>query len=107
MSGRVASTSATCGARNPIPTPNFALMLIWTIVRPPSSAAINLPLDFGLGAATHESVTGTRGHIDPCIALVIFLRGPGTRRVRRLAVILAGLGDPIALLRLELGLRRW
>src|SRR2546430_8035157 len=105
MAGRVASTSATCGARNPIPTPNFALVLIWTIVRPPSSAALDLPLDLGLGAATHEPVTGAGGHVDPGIALIIFLRGPGARRVGRLTVVLTGLGDPIALLRLELGLR--
>src|SRR5262245_19202555 len=73
----------------------------------PSSAALDLPLDFGLGAATHEPVTGAHRHVDPCIALVIFLRGPGTRRVRSLSVVLAGLGDSLALLRLELGLRCW
>src|SRR5215467_6015151 len=107
MAGRVASTSATCGARKPIPTPSFALVLVWTIVRPPSSAALDLSLDFGLATATHEPVTGARGYVNPGITLVIFLRGPGARRVRRLAVVLAGFGDPIALLRLELGLWSW
>src|SRR5262245_9520332 len=105
MAGRVASTCATCGARNPIPTPNFALILIWTMVRPPSSAALDLPLDFGHGAAAHEPATGAGGHVDPGIALVVFLRGPGARRVGRLTVVLTGFRDPIALLCLELGLR--
>src|SRR5262245_54207913 len=71
----------------------------------PSSAALDLPLDFGLGAATYETVTGARGHIDPGIAPTIFLRAPGARRVRRLAVVLACLGAPRALICLELVLR--
>src|SRR5262249_14998296 len=77
------------------------------LVRPLQSARLPLPLDFGHGTATHEPATGACRHVDPRIALAIFLRGPGTRRVRRLAVVLTGFGDPIALLRLELGLRSW
>src|SRR5438067_828280 len=57
-----------------------------------------------LRAAAHDLVAGAGRHVDPRVALLVAPGGAGARRVRRLAVILAGLGDAIALLGLELRL---
>src|SRR5581483_8359649 len=54
-------------------------------------------------ASVHQPVTRPLGDVHPGVPLGVPLRGPGARRVRGLAVVLAGLGDPVALLVIELG----
>src|SRR5581483_2592707 len=56
-------------------------------------------------AAVHQPVTRPLRDVHPGVPLGVPLRGPGARRVRRLAVVLPGLGDPVALLVVELGRR--
>src|SRR5262245_43297945 len=57
-----------------------------------------------LQAAVDESVAGAGRHIDPRVLLPVAARGAGARRIGGLAVVLAGLGDAVALLGLELRL---
>src|SRR5499425_3826220 len=57
-----------------------------------------------LGAAADELFAGAGRHIDPGVLLPVAAGGARTGRVGRLAVVLARLGDAVALLRLELGL---
>src|SRR5262245_30338810 len=58
-----------------------------------------------LRAAADELVAGAGGHVDPGVLLAVAPRGARAGRVGGLAVVLAGLGDAVALLGLELGLR--
>src|SRR5438876_588081 len=60
----------------------------------------------GLGAAADDLVAAPRGDVDPGVGLAVALRGPRARRVGRLTVVLARLGDAVALLVLELRHRR-
>src|SRR5712692_9127633 len=65
---------------------------------------MSMTLGFRLEATAYKLFTGAGRRVDPGIALPIFLGGPGTRRVRRLAVVLASLGQPVTLLGFKLGL---
>src|SRR5438552_6114959 len=95
-------TSATCGSRRPIPAPASAPSGRAPIVtsRPTASA---LP---GLRAAADDFVAAALGNVEPGVPLTVALGGARARGVRCLAVVLAGLGDAVALLVLELRHRR-
>src|SRR4029450_6772963 len=56
--------------------------------------------------AADDLVARSARQRDPGIGLIVLLGGAGARRVGRLAVVLAGLGDAVALLHVALGLRR-
>src|SRR5262245_42901980 len=91
-------SSATCGARRPIPTAPIATV--------PSPAPIAAPADRllpRLQAALDHAVAGALRHVDPGVALPVALGGARAGRVGGLTVVLAGLRDPEALLVLELG----
>src|SRR5262245_5966107 len=59
-----------------------------------------------LDAAPDQLVAGPGRNVDPRVLLVVAPRGAGARGVGGLAVVLAGFGDAVALLGLELRLRR-
>src|SRR5262245_42859000 len=59
-----------------------------------------------LQAAADQPLAGAGRHEDPGVLLAVTSRRSGARGIGSLAVILPGLGDPIALLGLEPGFRR-
>src|SRR5437870_1772516 len=97
-------TSATCGDLSPIPA----------LVRTRPSASVVPPARYstrrsgplGLKAAAHQALARAGRHVNPRVTLAVALRSAGAGGVCRLAVVLAGLRDSVALLGLELRLRR-
>src|SRR5215510_3520220 len=61
-------------------------------------------LFLGLELTADNPTTRACRDVEPCIRLPIALGGTSTRRIRRLAVVLACLGNPITLLGCKLGL---
>src|SRR5215510_15312528 len=94
-------TSATCGARRPIPAragrvangPGCGVM---ADSRSGGSSGL------GLEAAVDQPFAGPLRHVHPGVLLGVGLGGAGTRGVGGLAVVLPCLGDAVALLVLEL-----
>src|SRR6185295_18117906 len=58
----------------------------------------------GVLAAADELLAGAGRDVEPRVTLIVALGRAGARGIGRLAVVLAGLGDAVALLGLELGL---
>src|SRR5215470_17719378 len=56
-----------------------------------------------LGTAAGELVTGAGGHVDPGVALGVLRSGASAGVGGGLAIVLAGLGDAVALLVIEAG----
>src|SRR5437016_2752773 len=96
MGGCSARTSATCGARRPMPARAGSSRA------PPSRGFMPYPLRLRLPVAAHDLLARALRHVDPGILLVVALRGARAGRHLRLAIVLAGLHDPVALLVLEL-----
>ena len=66
-------------------------------------AAASAPSSGRAQRAADQLLAGTLGHVDPCVLLAIGLGCAGTGGIGRLTVVLTGLCDPVALLRLVLG----
>src|SRR4029453_768675 len=98
MGGRVATTSAMCGSRRPIPVRSAvcgrASLVMATFLLLFTSVEFLLRLK----PATNDAVAVARGHVDPGFRIAIEFRGTPTRVVAgRRAVVLAGLRDAVAL----------
>src|SRR5215211_6923670 len=104
MAGRVASISARCGARKPIPTSHFGIAQLSRMGRPSLTWLKPYPLFLGLELSPDDLRTRAGRDIEPRIRLSVTLGGASARRTRRLAIILAGFGHPVALLGVKLGL---
>src|SRR5258706_12398209 len=90
-----------CGSRRPIPVRSAVGCLASLVMAtfPPSLLRLK--------AAADNAVAIARRYVDPGFRIAIELRGSSTRVVAgRCAIVLAGLRDAVALLRLERGGRR-
>src|SRR5437870_11549997 len=97
-------TSATCGDLSPIPAlvrtrPSASVM-------PPARSSTKSSGPLGLKAAAHQALARAGRHVNPRVTLAVALRSASAGGVCRLAVVLAGLRDSVALLGRELRLRR-
>src|SRR5215471_14043803 len=104
MAGRVASISARCGARKPIPTAPLGITPLSRMGKPSRTTLTPYPLFFGLELPPDDLRTRAGRDIEPRIRLPVTLGGASARRTGRLAIILAGFGHPVALLGVKLGL---
>src|SRR5438477_9451162 len=97
--GWVATTSVRCGSRRPTPdVVGIARARLDTMATTPDRSTVS-----GSGlAAAHDAVAIAFGDVDPGLLVAVDLRGAGAGIVAgRGAVVLAGLGEAVALLGFE------
>src|SRR5215813_3623805 len=100
--GRVATTSVRCGSRRPTPD-----TLGIGRIRRDAMATTQIRSGASRLGAADDAVAIAFRHVDPGLLVGVDLRGSGAGIVpRRGAVVLAGLGEAVALLGFEGGGRR-